>query len=50
MSAFVNKGSLIVSQAQADNPMNGSLFMVAMARAARDGGAAGLAAEATGAA
>lgn len=37
------KGGLIVScQARADNPLHGPLFMAAMARAAEDGGAAGL--------
>lgn len=40
MSPKLERGSLIVScQAREDNPLHGSLFMAAMALAARDGGA-----------
>ena len=43
MNYKLPKGSLIVScQARADNPLHGSVFMAAMALAARDGGAAGI--------
>src|SRR4051795_10666151 len=40
---LIPKGTLVVScQARADNPLHGSVFMAAMARAAEAGGAKGI--------
>ena len=45
----IEKGALIVScQARKDNPLHGSIFMTAMAQAARDGGAKGIRAQGAG--
>jgi N-acylglucosamine-6-phosphate 2-epimerase len=42
MTLALPKGLIVSCQARADNPLHGPMFMGAMARAARDGGAVGL--------